>query len=74
MNEFLYKKENDEEVLLTRAEAAEFLGIKEGTLAVWATHKEHLNIVKIGRLVRYRKSDLIEFINRRTVTIPESTI
>ncbi len=54
--------------LLTRKEAAEFLNIKEETLAVWkCTHKYNLPVVKVGRLCRYRKEDLLNFIERRTV-------
>jgi len=54
--------------LLSRKEAAEFLGVKEITLAVWkCTKRYNLPVVKVGRLVRYRHSDLMDFINRRTV-------
>jgi hypothetical protein len=53
------------EKLLTRREAAEFLGTAENTLAVWACNKRYnLPMVKIGKLVRYRLSDLIDFINQ----------
>ena len=51
--------------LLTRPEAAEYLGIKPQTLAVWATTKRYgLPLVKVGRLVKYRKEDLDAFIIR----------
>lgn len=54
--------------LLSRKEAAELLGIKEITLAIWKSTKRHqLPVVKVGRLVRYRLSDLHDFIERRTV-------
>lgn len=53
--------------LLSRKAAAEYLQIKEQTLAVWTcTQRYELPIVKIGRLVRYKKSDLDKFIERRT--------
>ena len=53
--------------LLTRKDAAEYLGITEHTLAVWqSTNRYGLPCVKIGRLAKYRKSDLDEFIQRRT--------
>ncbi len=59
---------NTQQRLLTRKEAAEFLNIKEETLAVWkCTHKYNLPVVKVGRLCRYRKEDLLNFIERRTV-------
>jgi len=54
--------------LLSRKEAADFLGVKEVTLAVWkSTKRYHLPVIKVGRLVRYRYSDLLDFIERRTV-------
>lgn len=53
--------------LLSRKEAAEFLGVKESTLSVWAcTRRYNLPIVKIGRLVKYRMSDLLKFLDDRT--------
>ena len=50
-------------ILLTRREAAGYLGVAEQTLAVWkCTGRRSLPFVKIGRLVRYRKADLDAFI------------
>lgn len=55
--------------LLSRTEAAELLGVKVDTLAAWkSTQRYHIPVVKVGRLVRYRYSDLLDFIDRRTVT------
>jgi excisionase family DNA binding protein len=49
--------------LLTREEAAAYLGVKENTLAVWSCSKRYnLPLVKVGRLVRYRVQDLDRFI------------
>jgi excisionase family DNA binding protein len=54
--------------LLTRQQAAEYLGLKPQTLAVWATNKRYaLPFVKVGSLVRYRRSDLVAFLQSRTV-------
>ncbi len=54
--------------LLSRREAAAYLGITERTLAVWACVKRYnLPYVKIGRLVKYRRSDLDTFIEKRTI-------
>ena len=48
---------------MTREEAAKYLGFKPGTLAVWDCTKRHdLKPIKIGRSVRYRKSDLDAFL------------
>ena len=55
--------------LLNRKQAAEFLCVKEQTLAQWATAGRYdLKFVKIGRRVFYKRSDLEEFIERRTFT------
>ena len=54
--------------LLTRQQAAEFLGVKAQTLAVWATTKRYpLPYVRIGRKVKYRRADLERFIESRVV-------
>jgi len=48
--------------------AGEYLGgISPDTLSVWrCTGRYNLPFVKIGRLVRYRKSDLDKFLASRT--------
>lgn len=49
--------------LLTRRQAAAYLGVAEQTLAVWKCSGRYLlACIKIGRLVRYRKCDLDDFI------------
>lgn len=54
--------------LLTRKEAAEYLGVTPETLAVWHCTKRYpLPMVKMGRLAKYKKSDLDAFIALRTV-------
>ena len=54
--------------LLTRKEAAEYLGVCENTLAIWACKKRHaLKYIKVGRLTKYRKAHLDEFLERQTV-------
>ena len=54
--------------LLTRKQAAEILGVKEGTLAVWLSTKRYpLKYKKIGSCVRYLESDLYEFIEQNTL-------
>ncbi|WP_236450480.1 helix-turn-helix domain-containing protein [Stutzerimonas stutzeri] len=48
-------------------QAAAALGIKASTLSVWrSTGRYNLPFMKVGRLVRYRLSDLAEFLARRT--------
>lgn len=56
--------------LLSPTEAATYLGgiIKEQTLAVWrCKHRQDLPYIKVGRRIAYRKSDLDEFLESRTV-------
>lgn len=58
----------EREPLLRRKEAAEFLGMKEQTLAAWAMTAKNIPFVRIGsRSVRYRMSDLQRFVERQTV-------
>ena len=53
--------------LLSRKQAAEYLGVKENTLAIWACNKRYsLQVIKVGRLCKYRVSDLDNFLNERT--------
>jgi len=53
--------------LLSRREAAHYLGVKEQTLAVWlCTKRYNLPFVRIGRLVKYKKSDLDAFIHQQS--------
>lgn len=54
---------------LSDKQAAEALGLKPSTLAVWrSTGRYGLPYVKVGRLVRYRISDLAEFLASRTAS------
>ena len=51
--------------LLSREQAAAYLGVSPRTLAVWkSTGRYQLPVCKVGRLVKYRKSDLDVFIQR----------
>lgn len=59
--------------LMSREQAAEYLGVSPKTLATWATTKRYpLAMVKIGRNVRYRVADLEAFITARTMNGAES--
>ena len=54
--------------LLTREQAAAYLGLAPQTLAVWAiTGRYSLPTIKVGRCVRYRQSDLDAWLASRTV-------
>jgi len=54
--------------LLTREQAAAYLGVRPQTLAVWAsTGRYNLPMVRVGRSVRYRVADLEKWLSARTV-------
>ena len=53
--------------LLTEKEAAEFLGLTPSALQVWrSTGRYSLPFIKVGFLVRYRESDLCQWLDSRT--------
>jgi len=54
---------------LNTTQAAEFLGVTIGTLEVWRCSKRYpIPYLKCGRLVRYRRSDLIAWLESREVS------
>ncbi len=54
--------------LLTPSEAAAYIGVTENTLSVWrCVGRYNIPFVKVGRLVKYRKSALDAFLDRRTI-------
>lgn len=56
--------------LLSPTEAAEYLHVKEGTLAVWrSTGRYSIPFTKSGRKVLYRFVDLESFLNSRIRTV-----
>ncbi|PSR56637.1 DNA-binding protein [Adhaeribacter arboris] len=57
-------KETIPEPLLDRKSAAKYLSVSPGTLAVWdCTKRYDLKPIKVGRAVRYRRTDLDDFLN-----------
>jgi excisionase family DNA binding protein len=52
--------------LVTREQAAEYLGLRPQTLSVWAMTGRNLPYVKLGHRVRYKLADLDRFISDRT--------
>lgn len=54
--------------MLTPEQAAEYLGLKPQTLAVWrSTGRYSIPFVKVGRNTRYHKADLDKFLEQRTI-------
>ena len=53
--------------LVSRADAEKIMGLRPGVLAVWAHHGRYgLKFIKVGRLAKYRLSDLQAFLDSRT--------
>lgn len=66
-NEFESIRNNESDPLYDTSEAAEYLGLADNTLPVWrCTGRYDLSYIKVGRLVRYRKSTLDAFLLHRT--------
>ncbi|HMZ54434.1 MAG TPA: helix-turn-helix domain-containing protein [Azospira sp.] len=60
-------KQQTSNELLSREQAAAYLGVRSHTLAVWASNKRYaIPYIKVGRLVKYRKGDLDRFLANRT--------
>ncbi len=61
-------KNQSSDPLLTPSEAAAYIGVTENTLSVWrCVGRYNIQFVKVGRLVKYRKSALDTFLDRRTI-------
>jgi predicted site-specific integrase-resolvase len=55
--------------LLNEKAAAAFLDVEPGTLSVWrSTGRYGIPFVKVGHLVRYRRTDLEDWLQSRTRT------
>lgn len=55
--------------LLDSATTAKILDVEEGTLSVWrSTGRYNLPYIKIGRKVRYREEDVLDFIESQIRT------
>lgn len=55
--------------LLDTEQAAGYLGVTIKTLEVWRSTKRYpIPFIKVGRLVKYRKSALDAFLDSRTVS------
>lgn len=60
-------KHQSTDPLFTPPEAAAYIGVSKDTLSVWrSVGRYNIQFVKVGRLVKYRKSALDAFLDRRT--------
>lgn len=65
---------NNIEQLLTETEAARFLRLAPGTLAVWRSRRRYnLPFVHVGRCIRYRLSDLQQWVKASVVSHSEES-
>ncbi|MGE0183881.1 MAG: helix-turn-helix transcriptional regulator [Parvularculaceae bacterium] len=53
---------------LNNEEAAQYLGLKAATLNKWRVYGEGPPFIKVGRLVRYRRTDLDAYLSNRLVS------
>lgn len=66
LHKVIHSKMNDQ--MLGRKEAAEFLGVKEGTLAIWkSTNRQIIPTYKVGKYIKYRASDLQKFLDEKLI-------
>jgi len=64
MNEY---QSND---LLNSKQVSNLLGVSIQTLAIWRCNKRYrLKYIKVGRYVRYRYADVMEFVDSRTISL-----
>ena len=54
--------------LLTERQAADYLGVRPQTLALWRMTLRHdLGFIRVGTSIRYRARDLEQWLEQRTV-------
>ena len=54
--------------LINTEQAAAYLGVTSRTLEVWRCTKRHsIPYIKVGRLVKYRKTELDRWLARQTI-------
>jgi hypothetical protein len=60
----------DPDVLLTETQVAEILNLSIRTLQMWRVRRAGPKYVQVGRAVRYRRRDLIAWIDANTIGSP----
>lgn len=56
--------------LLNSKQVSSLLGVSTQTLAIWRCNKRYaLKYIKVGRYVRYRYADVMEFVDSRTISL-----
>jgi excisionase family DNA binding protein len=68
MNAITPKHSQSQDELFSNDDAADYIGVAHRTLEVWrCTKRYQIPFIKVGRLVKYRKSALDAFLEARTV-------
>ena len=52
--------------LASPIQVTNYTGNPTSTLAFWRYEGSHLSFVKMGRLIRYRRQDVLDFVNNNT--------
>jgi excisionase family DNA binding protein len=52
--------------MLTPEEVAQLLGVKKSTIYSW-THEGFIPFSKVGRLLRFQKEDVLDWVNKRSM-------
>jgi excisionase family DNA binding protein len=65
--------ETIEEHALSPRKGARYLGISEATLRLWRAQAKGPRFFRAGKLIRYRKADLDEWIEERLSTAAPQT-
>lgn len=60
--------------LFTTKETADLLGLKSNSLEIWRLQGKGPKFRKIGRLVRYAESDILEYLDSQTRTSTSQNI
>jgi predicted DNA-binding transcriptional regulator AlpA len=60
--------------LLTTKQTADLLGLKFNSLEIWRLQGKGPKYRKIGRLVRYAESDILEYLDSQTRTSTSQNI
>ena len=62
-----FEPEHYDKILLTTPEVSQITGNTESTLATWrCTRKVNIPYIKIGKTVRYRLSDVLNYLSEMT--------
>ena len=67
VSEAASRPNTDPDALLTEVQAADFLNLSVRTLQAWRLRGGGSRYIKCGRAVRYRRRDLIAYLDTNTV-------